>query len=175
MDRGRAATAATRIAILAAAVGIAIVALRAARRRRRAWIAAGRYEDREATRNIVVDRDRTRVYWLCREPARIAAALDPTVRAVPVDDRWSRWVVPVSAGVDHVLAVEVIGDVPELLIAWRVADEWLPHEGTVRLAAAGPDRTELSVSLRYRWAGGDDPVDPWLGRALDRIATAVAA
>jgi uncharacterized membrane protein len=175
MNRGRAATAATRVATLTVAVGMAVAVLRAARRRRRAWIALGRYEDRETTWNIVVDRDRTRVYWLCREPARVASALDPAARAVPMDDRWSRWVVPVSGGVDHVLAVEVIGDVPELLIAWRVADEWLPHEGTVRLADAGPDRTELSVSLRYRWAGGEDPVEPWLGRALDRIATAVAA
>lgn len=174
MVRERGAAVATRIAVLAVAVGMALAVFRAARRRHRAWVAAGRYTDREATRNLVVDRDRTQVYWLCREPARVAAALDPAVRAVPVDDRSSRWVVPASGGVDHVLAVEVIGDIPELLIAWRVTDEWLPHEGTVRLAEAGPDRTELSVSVRYRWVGGDDPVDPWLGRALDRIAVAVA-
>src|SRR5215475_5506317 len=102
-----------------------------------------------------------RVYWLCHEPARAAALIDPAMRAVRIDDRWSQWVVPLPGGLDHVLTVEVVGDIPELLIAWRVADDWLPHEGTVRLAEAGSDRTELTVNLRYRWAGGDDPVERW--------------
>jgi uncharacterized membrane protein len=164
----------TAIVVPAVAAALVLAVLRVLRQRRRATQAAGRYEDREATRTVVLNQDRTRVYWLCSEPTRMAAALDADLRAVPVDDRWSWWVVPAPGG-DHLLAVEVVGDIPELLIAWRVADEWLPHEGTVRLAEAGPDRTELSVSLRYRWAGGDDPVDRWLGRALDRIATAVTA
>jgi uncharacterized membrane protein len=162
-------------AIVIPAAALALVVLRVVRRRRRGTQAAARYEDREATRTVVLNQDRTRVYWLCREPTRVAAALDADALAVPVDDRWSRWVVPASGGVDHLLAVEIVGDIPELLIAWRVADQWLPHEGTIRLAEAGPDRTELAVSLRYRWAGGEDPVDRWLGRALDRIAMAVTA
>lgn len=173
--RGRPGTAVTRVAVPALAVTVTVVAvLRALRRRHRAKVAGDRYEDREASRQIVVDLDRTRAYWLCREPGRVAASLDPAVRVVRVDDRWSQWVVPLPNGLDHLLTVEVVGDIPELLVAWRVADNWLPHEGTVRLAEAGPDRTELSVSLRYRWAGDHDPVDTWLEQALERVATAAA-
>jgi uncharacterized membrane protein len=172
-SRAQAGTTVTRVAVPALAVAVAVVGvLRAVRRRHRAKVTGGGYEDREVRRQIVVDLDRTHVYWLCREPARVAASLDPAVRVVRVDDRWSQWVVPLPNGLDHLLTVEVVGDIPELLVAWRVADNWLPHEGTVRLAEAGPDRTELSVSLRYRWTGDDDPVDAWLERALERVATA---
>lgn len=169
MDRGRAGSALTRVAVPAVAMAVAVLLL--VRHRRRVRV-ADRYEDRQTERTIVVDRDRMRVYWLCREPERVAATLDPGVRAVRVDDRWSQWLVPAADGVDQLLSVEVVGDIPEMLIAWRVRDDWLPIEGTIRLAEAGPERTEVTVNLRYRWAGGDDPVNRWLERALDRVAAA---
>jgi uncharacterized membrane protein len=168
-------------ALLGAALAVAV--LRALRRRRAAWIRQGRYEDREARRQIVVDQDRTRVYWLCREPARLAAALDPAVRAETIDDTWSRWTVPTPDGVPRLLTVEMVGDIPELLLAWRAGNGWLPHEGTIRLAAAGTGRTEVSVTVRYRWstqwaadAGvSADPVDGYLAGALERVAGAARA
>ena len=157
---------------------ISVVTLRALRRRRRAWREAGRYEDREAARRIVVDADRTRTYWLLRDPQRLAARLGPPVRAETVDTTWSRWSVPEPGGLERLLTVEVIGDVPELLLAWRVDNGWLPHEGTVRFADAGADRTELAVTVRYRWSAQwavragvlRDPVDRLLATALDRLA-----
>lgn len=168
-------------ALLGAAVAVAV--LRALRRRRAAWVRQGRYEDREARRQIVVDQDRTRVYWLCRDPARLAAVLDPAVRAEAVDDTWSRWTVPTPDRVPRLLTVEVVGDIPELLLAWRAGNGWLPHEGTIRLAPAGTGRTEMSVSVRYRWSPewaaaeglSGDPVDGYLAGALERIAGAARA
>jgi uncharacterized membrane protein len=165
-------------ALLGAAISVAV--LRALRRRRAAWVRQGRYEDREARRRIVVDQDRTRVYWLCREPARLAAVLDPAVRAESVDGTWSRWTVPTPDGVPRLLSVELVGDIPELLLAWRAGNGWLPHEGTIRLAPAGTGRTEVSVTVRYRWsaewaAGAGvraDPVDGYLTGALERVAVA---
>src|SRR5262249_49938456 len=110
-------------------------------------------------------------------------ALDPAVRAETVDDTWSRWTVPTPDGVPRLLTVEVVGDIPELLLAWRTGNGWLPHEGTIRLAAAGTGRTELSVTVRYRWSPGwaaaagvrDDAVDGYLAGALERIAEAARA
>jgi hypothetical protein len=162
--------------LLGAAVSVA--ALRAMRRRRRGWVEAGRYEEREATCRIVVDGDRTRSYWLCRDPQRLAAALEPPVRAETVDDTWSRWSVPEPGGVRRLLTVGIVGDIPELLLAWRVDNGWLPHEGTVRFADAGTGRTELAVTVRYRWTRQsglpDDPVDGLLATALGRLAAASA-
>ena len=163
-------------ALLGAAVCVA--ALRAIRRRRGAWVEAGRYADREAARRIVVDGDRTRIYWLMRDPQRLAAVLGPAVRAETIDETWSRWSVPEPGGQERLLTVEVMGDIPELLLAWRVDNGWLPHEGTVRFAEAGTDRTELAVTVRYRWSYEwarrtrvpDDPVDGLLATALDRVA-----
>jgi uncharacterized membrane protein len=181
MSRGDGAPVLVRAGTVVLGAALAVAVLRAVRSRHRAWVGAGRYEDREASRHIVVEVDRTPVYWLCREPERLAAALDPSLRAEAVDDTWSRWSVPQPSGGQRLLTVEVIGDIPELLLAWRVGNGWLPHEGTIRLAAAGTDRTELSVSVRYRWsaewaarAGVDgDPVDRLLALALQRIATAL--
>ena len=166
------------VVLLGGAVSVA--ALRAMRRRRRAWVEAGRYGEREAARRIVVDADRTRIYWLFRDPQRVADLLGPRVRAETVDDTWSRWSVPEPGGVERLLTVEMVGDIPELLLAWRVDNGWLPHEGTVRFAEAGLDRTELAVTVRYRWsqqwasrAGvSADPVDGLLATALDRVAAA---
>jgi uncharacterized membrane protein len=180
MSRGDAGSAAVRAGTVLLGAALSVAVLRAARRRRAAWVRGGRYEEREARRRIVVDLDRPQTYWLLREPERLAAVLDPSVRAEAVDDTWSRWSVPTPEGVARLLTVEVIGDVPELLVAWRVDNGWLPHEGTVRLAAAGTDRTEVSVAVRYRWsaqraadAGVDgDPVDRLLSLALERIAGA---
>jgi uncharacterized membrane protein len=183
MSAGVAGQAAIRIgrALLGAALSVAV--LRALRRRRAAWVHQGRYEDREARRRIVVDQDRTRVYWLCHEPARLAAALGPAVQAEAVDDTWSRWTVPTPNGVPRLQTVEMVGDIPELLLAWRAGNGWLPHEGTIRLAPAGTERTEVSVSVRYRWSAewaaaagvSGDPVDGYLARALERIAAAARA
>jgi uncharacterized membrane protein len=178
---GRDAGGATiRIGTALLGAALAVAALRALRRRRAAWVLEGRYEDREARRRIVVDQDRTRVYWLCREPARLAALFGPAVRAETVDDTWSRWTVPTPDGVPRLLTVEVVGDIPELLLAWRNGNGWLPHEGTIRLAAAGTDRTEVSVAVRYRWSAEwaaatgvrDDPVDAYLAGVLERVAGA---
>lgn len=162
--------------LLGAAVSVA--ALRAARRRRHAWVESGRYADREAVRRIVVDEDRTPTYWLLRDPQRLAERLGPPVRAETIDETWSRWSVPEPGGTERLLTVELVGDIPELLLAWRVDNGWLPHEGTVRLADAGLGRTELAVTVRYRWsqewasrAGvSDDPVDRLLATALERFA-----
>jgi uncharacterized membrane protein len=181
---GRDAGEATvRIGTVLLGVALAVAVLRALRRRHAAWVREGRYEDREARRRIVVDQDVIRVYWLCREPARLAAALDSSVRAETVDSTWSRWTVPTPDGVSRLLSVEVVGDIPELLLAWRAGNGWLPHEGTIRLAAAGTGRTEVSVTVRYRWspewaaAAGvtGDPVEGYLAHALERIAGAASA
>lgn len=164
--------------LLGAAVSVA--AVRAMRRRRRAWVRAGRYVEREAVRRIVVDGDRTRTYWLLRDPQRLADRLGPPVRAETIDETWSRWSAPEPGGQERLLTVEIIGDIPELLLAWKVDNGWLPHEGTVRFADAGLDRTELWVTVRYRWSAEragqagvpGDPVDGLLATALDRLAAA---
>jgi uncharacterized membrane protein len=180
MSRGDAGSAAVRIGTVLLGAALSVAVLRALRRRRAAWVRAGRYSDRETRRHIVVDQDRSRVYWLFREPERLAAVLGPAVRAEAVDDVWSRWSVPTPDGAPRLLTAQVAGDIPELLLAWRVDNGWLPHEGTVRLATAGTDRTDVSVSVRYRWSAewaadagmSGDPVDRLLDLALERIAGA---
>jgi hypothetical protein len=123
---------AVRVFVAGAAVVVAVAALRARRRYRRAWAAAGHPRQGMATAFTVLPGPPVEVYDLLHDVPRVAAAIGyPGVAP----------------------AVQLTGDLPGVLLSWRVAEAPLPHEGTARLhAVAGADRTEVAVQLRYRWS-----------------------
>jgi uncharacterized membrane protein len=181
--RDRAIGAAT----LALAAAVAVSAVRAARRRRRSWIAAGRYEYRALTETTVLPVLREHLYWLLREPTRVARLVDPDAEVEPLGDTRSRWTLAGPDGTQVSCLVEVIGDVPEMQISWLVPDGPLPHEGRIELTPVPPDTdlptvTEVRVRVRYAWSdrlaraagiGAEEPARV-LRRALRALATASA-
>jgi uncharacterized membrane protein len=141
---------AVRLGSAVLAVAVLVAAVRAARRRRRAWLAMGRYEERTTTETVTVPASTDRVYWLWRELPTLARLLDERAQVEIVDDGLSRWEL---AGVG--CTVEITGDLPEEVISWRVPDGPLPHEGTVRLSpigGIGTGGTRIEVRLWYRWS-----------------------
>jgi uncharacterized membrane protein len=171
--RDRAVRTGTIVLATAAVVG----AVQAARRRRRTWVASGRYEYRALTETFELPVLRERVYWLLREPARAARLIDPDALVEPLDDTRSRWSLAGPDGTRVRCLVEVIGDVPEMQISWSVPDGPLPHEGRVELdpAAVG---TAVRVRVRYAWSdrlglADEDPARV-LRRAVERLR-AIAA
>jgi uncharacterized membrane protein len=172
---------ALRAATLALATAALVNAVRAARRRRRAWLAAGRYEYRALTETFDLPVDREPLYWLLREPGRAARLVDPDARVTPLDETHSRWTLTGPAGTPVTCAVEVMGDVPELMVSWSVPDGPLPHQGRVQLSPV-PAGTRVQVRVRYPWSrrlaseAGITPGDPArvLRRATDRLRTLAA-
>ncbi|GIH14013.1 hypothetical protein [Rugosimonospora africana] len=170
---------ATRAAVAALAAAVVVVAVRAARRGTREWRGEGRPERRRTTATLVFPRPREEVYELFRDLDRLAAALGPTVSTEPLGDDSFLWVHGGEGREPVAVVVRITGDVPDVLIAWETADPPLPHEGTVRFAFADKGtRTQVDVSLRYRWstdrarAAGipDDAVQALLYRLLTTLS-----
>jgi hypothetical protein len=170
--RDKALRAATAALVTAAVVGAA----RAARRRRRTWVAAGRYEYRALTESFDLPVLRERLYWLLREPVRAARLVDPDATVEPLDENRSRWTVAGPGGTPVGCLVEVIGDVPEMMVSWSVPDGPLPHEGRVELTPVRGG-TGVRVRVRFAWSdsmaraagiGADDPARV-LRRAVHRL------
>jgi uncharacterized membrane protein len=168
--------AALRTATVTLAAAALVSAVRAARRRRRAWIAAGRYEYRTLTGTLDLPVDREPVYWMLREAHRAALLVDPDTEVTPLDDTRSRWTLAGPDGTPVTLTVEIIGDLPELMVSWSVPDGPLPHEGRVDLGLI-PAGTRVHARVRHIWsrrlageAGieADDPARV-LQRAMDRL------
>jgi uncharacterized membrane protein len=143
--------AALRAGTAALALAALVAAVRAARRRRRAWIAAGRYEYRALTETLDLPIARDHLYWLFRDASRMARLLDLDARVVPVDPVRSRWTLAGPGGEPVTCTVQVIGDVPELMVAWSVPDGPMPHRGTIDLERI-PAGTRAHTRIRYAWS-----------------------
>ncbi len=172
-----------RAAVAAFAATVVVVAVRAARRGRREWRGEGRPERRETTATLVLPRPREQVYDLFRDVERLAAVLGPEVSVEILTDDSFVWVHSPQGREPVAVIVRLIGDLPEVLIAWETADPPLPHEGSVRFAFAdGGTRTRLDVNLRYRWSAerarevgiADDAVQALLRRLLTTLSESAA-
>ncbi len=142
---------ALRAAAMALAGTALVVAVRATRRRRQSWIAAGRYEHRALTETVDLPAHREHLYWLLRDPERAVRLLDPDARVVLLDATRCRATLTGPRGEPVTCLVEVVGDVPEMVVAWAVADGPLPHQGRVTLTPV-PAGTQVRAQLRYAWS-----------------------
>lgn len=180
------ATSRTRDAVLRAATAslsaaVLVTAVRAARRRRREWRASGRYEHRSLTETLDVPADREPLYWLLRDATRVARVLDPQARVALLDGTRSQWTLTGPRGEPATWVVEIVGDVPELMVSWSVTDGPMPHHGRVQLSAA-PGGTRVGARLEYTWsseltgATGIEEEAPGrvLREALRRVCAAAA-
>jgi uncharacterized membrane protein len=133
--------------------------------------------DRTVTELVLVDPDVAEVYGLWRDPLLLAPFVDDHVEVDLLDDVRSRWTFPGPDGDPVSCTAELIGDIPELALAWQVADGPLPHEGRVEFTRYGPGTiSEIRVDVHYRRPPGAD-VDAELPRrvlrrTLDSLAVA---
>jgi len=124
--------------------------------------------ERTLTEVVLVDPDVPEIYALWRDPLLLAPFIDDRVEVELLDDVRSRWTVPGPDGYPLTCTAELVGDIPELVLVWRVDDGYLPHEGRVMFTRYGPGTiSEVTVSLRYQRPPGVD-VDPDLPRRLVR-------
>jgi uncharacterized membrane protein len=168
-----------RAATVAMAVAATVAAVRAARRRHAEWKESGRPRQRRLNETALTSASRQEVYWLCRDVPRLAQLIDSRVRLVELNDVRSNWEIGRVA-----CTVEITGDVPELLLAWEVADGPVPHHGRLTLHPAGDlttGGTRIAAQVRYRWPPSteDAAIDAdeprrLLRRALDAIAAEAA-
>ncbi len=130
---------------------------------------------RTVTEVALVEPDVPEMYALWRDPLLLAPFVDDRVTVELLDDVRSRWTFPGPDGNPLSCTAELIGDIPELVLAWRVADGPLPHEGRVEFLRHGPGTvSQLTVDLNYRLPpGADFDADlprRILRRTLDNIA-----
>jgi uncharacterized membrane protein len=146
---------ATAVAVTAAATAAtAAGAIRMARRAPES-LPMRRDGHRATLRGVTVNRPPADVYGFWRDLPRLAAALEREATATVLADGRSRWSVRGPAGAPVEYTAEIIADEPGALLAWRVADGPLPHEGRVEFTEAPGGRgTELRVGLRYEVPGG---------------------
>ena len=85
--------------------------------------------DRTVTEVALVDLDVFDVYAIWRNPLLLAPFVDDRVNVELVSDTRSRWTFPGSHGAQVGCTAELVGEVPERVLAWRVGDGPLPHEG----------------------------------------------
>jgi uncharacterized membrane protein len=135
------------------------------------------YVDRKLTEIVLVHPDVPDMYALWRDPLLLAPFVDDRAEVVVLDDVRSRWTVPGPDGDRFTCTAELIGDIPELVLAWRVDDGPLPHEGRAEFTPHGPGTvSQIRVDVRYRWppAAEIDAATPRraLRQTLDNLAVA---
>jgi uncharacterized membrane protein len=132
--------------------------------------------DRTVTEVAVVDVDVFDVYAICRDPLLLAPFVDDRVNVELIGDTRSRWTFPGPDGTPVSCTAELVGEVPERILAWRVEDGPLPHEGHVDFLRHGPGTaSQLTVQVRYHQPP-DGSIDPDLPRRrLHQTLGALAA
>lgn len=138
------------------AMGVAVVAVGYSGARAVRLVAAVRAAERTGpgARHrppaLTINRPPTEVYAFWRDLPNLARMVGHVTRVDEIDDRRSRWVVA-GIGADEVeFVVEIVRDDPPRLIAWRVGDELLTHEGMVEFRPAPGDRgTEVRSRVTY--------------------------
>jgi uncharacterized membrane protein len=110
------------------------------------------YAERTVTEAVLMDPDVPEVYALWRDPPLLAPFIHERAEVELLDDLRSRWTVPGPDGDPVSCTAELVGDIPEKVLAWRVDDGPLPHEGRVEFSPHGPGTvSHLTATLRYRW------------------------
>jgi uncharacterized membrane protein len=144
----------TAVAVVAAA-GAATGAVVLVRRRSVASLPTVDGAARSTTRAITIDRPPKQVYDFWRDLPTLAGALDRTAKVELLDQARSAWSVTGPAGLPVSWTAEIVADQPGELLAWRVDDGPVPHEGRAEFHPAPADRgVEVKVALRYRLPGG---------------------
>ena len=124
--------------------------------------------DRTVTEVALVDVDVFDVYAIWRSPLLLAPFVDDRVNVELVSDTRSRWTFPGPDGTPVSCTAELVGEVPEWVLAWRVRDGPLPHEGHVDFLRRAPGTaSQLTVQVRYRQPP-EGAIDPDLPRRILR-------
>src|SRR2546423_52772 len=98
-----------------------------------------------------MDPDVSEVYALWRDPRLLVPFVDERAHVELLDDIRSRWTVPGPDGDPVTCTAVLVDDVPEWVLAWRVTDGPLPHEGRVEFTRHGPGTvSQVTARLRYR-------------------------
>lgn len=178
---------ADRLVRAAAGVIVAVAtvaAVRAARRRRRIWLAHGGYRDLTARGTVEVASPRVDVFERCRDMHWLATVLDRHTTVEELDSTHYRWTYPLRDGPPVTCHAQIVGEVPFLLLAWAVDDGPFPHQGTLRFEPLpGGGRTRIRARLRYRWSSTraresgipDDLPARMLSAALNRLRLRMSA
>jgi uncharacterized membrane protein len=108
--------------------------------------------DRTVTEVVLVDPGVPEIYALWRDPLLLAPFVDDRAEVAQLDDVRSRWTFPGPDGEPVTCTAHLVGEFPELVLAWRVDDGPLPHEGRAAFTPHGPGTvSQVTVDLRYRW------------------------
>jgi uncharacterized membrane protein len=135
-----------RLAVSAAAGTAAYLGARAVRR----TMLADHGDRRSYLHSVTINRSPEEVYGFCRDLPNIARALERIVRVDELDDQRSRWVIEGPGSSEIEFIAEIVMDEPQRVIAWRVEDPPVPHEGRVEFTPApGLRGTEVRAWLTY--------------------------
>jgi hypothetical protein len=158
---------------------LTVAAVRAAWQRRHEWVTQGRYTDTEITDEALLAQPPLAVYELLADPIRFADAVALPGQFSRADIRRYRWngVPGTPPG-----QVEIVADVPGIMVGWQMSGGPLAHRGTARLDSPDGARTRVEVAVRYRWSHdwakqsgiADDAPAQVLGAVLERLAASVA-
>jgi uncharacterized membrane protein len=106
-------------------------------------------------RAVTIYRSPEQVYEFWRDLPRVAAAMEPPAKVRQEDHVRSQWTVELPAGRTATWTAEIVLDEPERVLAWRVDEGPVPHEGRIEFRPAPNDTgTEIQVGLRYKLPGG---------------------
>jgi uncharacterized membrane protein len=110
----------------------------------------------EVTKAITVRRTPEEVYTFWRDFQNLPQFMEHLESVQVLSDRRSRWKAKAPARRTVEWDAEIVEDLPNELIGWRVVgDADVTHSGTVRFSAAPGGRgTEIRVQLRYDPPGG---------------------
>ena len=104
---------------------------------------------------IVIDRPPSEVYAYWRQMDNLPRAMSHLESVSDLGNGRSHWVAKGPAGVHVEWDAETINDIEPELIAWRSLPESdVVSAGSVHFEPAGPEQTEVVVTLQVRAAGG---------------------
>jgi uncharacterized membrane protein len=115
-----------------------------------------RGEGHKVERSVLVNRPVSEVYQFWRNFENLPRFMDHLESVTVIDETRSHWVAKAPAGTRVEWDAVIHNEIEDQLIAWRsLPGADVNNAGSVHFTEAGPDRTDVRVSLSYEPPAGD--------------------
>jgi uncharacterized membrane protein len=120
-----------------------------------------------SSETITVDRPVRVVYDQWTQFEEFPEFMEGVERVIQLDDTHLHWVTEIGL-VEREFDAEIQEQIPDEIIMWRATGE-MTHAGKVTFKPAGPDRTEVTVSMAYEPESFVEKVADWTGAVERRV------